>query len=88
MSDQDNAQDDTAAIRRVLVEQQQRNIRGRATLEAQCGQVYDTDEFKRAFVLHGFAAPFVMVTEIKTGRRGSLEFQHMPRFYYNFVPDE
>jgi hypothetical protein len=87
MVDHDKDQDVTGSLRRELVRLQQANIRSRAVLEAQYGKVYDTDEFKRAFVLHGFAAPFVMVTEIKTNRRGSLEFQHMPRFYYSFVPD-
>jgi hypothetical protein len=35
----------------------------------------------------GFAAPYVVVTRRADGQGGSLEFQHRPRFYFNFVPD-
>jgi hypothetical protein len=32
-------------------------------------------------------APFVVVRRKADGRKGSLEFQHHPRFYFNFMPD-
>jgi hypothetical protein len=35
----------------------------------------------------GFAAPLIVVKERKTGKLGSLEFQHSPRFYFNWQED-
>jgi hypothetical protein len=37
--------------------------------------------------VHSFLAPFVVVTEKATGEKGTLEFTHMPRFYFNFIAD-
>jgi hypothetical protein len=58
----------------------------RKRLEAEHGQVWDTDEMCRDFTAIGFAAPFVVVTRNSDGQKGSLEFQHDPRFYFNFQP--
>ena len=44
-----------------------------------------TAEMAEAFTVHSFAAPFVLVTRKSDGERGSLEFTHNPRFYFNFV---
>lgn len=49
--------------------------------------VWDTQEMTSLFDVHSFLAPFVMVTRKSDGVRGSLEFQHRPRFYFNFAPD-
>ena len=35
----------------------------------------------------GFMAPLVVVRRKADGVKGSLEFQHQPRFYFNFVAD-
>ena len=59
----------------------------RQRLEAQYGQVWDTAQLSNDFEVLGFAAPYVVVTRKSEGRKGSLEFQHMPRFYFNFVLD-
>ena len=32
----------------------------------------------------GFAAPFLVVKRKSDGKKGSLEFQHSPRFYFNW----
>jgi hypothetical protein len=56
----------------------------RAQLEAMHGQVWDTAEMQRDFEVTGFSAPFVVVTRKSDGKRGALEFQHRPRFYYDF----
>jgi len=48
--------------------------------------VYDTQQLTSAFEVQGFMAPFCVVKERKTGKRGSVTFQHSPRFYFNFVP--
>jgi hypothetical protein len=34
------------------------------------------------FGVEGFMSPYVVVTRRSTGHRGSLEFQHQPRFYW------
>lgn len=52
------------------------------------GQVWDTEQLKAEFQVHGFLAPFVAVTRLSDGKKGSLTFQHMPRFYFAWSPDE
>ena len=54
---------------------------GREALEARHGRVWDTQELTR-----DYAAPYVVVRRRADGLRGSLEFQHAPRFYFNFEP--
>ena len=56
----------------------------RAALEVRHGQVWDTRGLARDFIVIGFAAPLVVVRRKTDGLRGSLEFQHMPRIYFNF----
>lgn len=60
----------------------------REALEAQHGQVWNTDELGRDFEPIGFMAPFVVVRRRSDGKKGSLEFQHNPRFYFGFSPHE
>ena len=59
---------------------------GREALEARHGRVWDTQELTRDYEVLGFAAPYVVVRRRADGLRGSLEFQHAPRFYFNFEP--
>lgn len=59
----------------------------RKRLEARYGQVWNTDELSAEFEVLGFMAPYVVVRRKSDGRKGSLEFQHDPRFYFNFVLD-
>jgi len=59
----------------------------RKRLEAKYGQVWDTDQLSADFEVLGFMAPYVVVRRKSDGRKGSLEFQHYPRFYFNFVLD-
>jgi hypothetical protein len=59
----------------------------RAELEAQYGKVWDTTELSEEFTAIGFMAPFVMVKQKVSGKKGSLEFCHSPRFYFNYVED-
>jgi hypothetical protein len=40
----------------------------------------------RDFQVLGFLAPYVVVRRRSDGRKGSLEFQHNPRFYFGFSP--
>ena len=60
----------------------------REALEAQYGQVWDTQELAQDFEVIGFLAPLVVVRRKADGRKGSLEFQHgPPRLYFSFVPN-
>ena len=56
----------------------------RKALEAQHGQVWDTTQLQADFKVTGFQAPFVVVERKSDGVTGSLMFQHMPRYYYDF----
>jgi hypothetical protein len=57
----------------------------RVRLEAKYGQVWDTKELQKDFNVTGFAAPFCIVTRKSDNKRGVISFQHMPRFYFEFV---
>lgn len=59
----------------------------RATLEARHGQVWDAEQLRHDFEVLAFAAPFVVVRRRSDSALGSLEFQHEPRFYFNFEVD-
>jgi hypothetical protein len=60
----------------------------RAGLEAKYGQVWNTQQLSEDFSVMGFGAPFVVVKRKSDGVVGSLEFQHHPRFYFNFAEDK
>jgi hypothetical protein len=57
----------------------------RAQLEADYGKVWTTTEMADDFEVIGFAAPFIVVKRKADGQKGSLEFTHMPRFYFNWI---
>ena len=59
----------------------------RKGLEAAYSDVYDMTELKEGFEVLGFLAPYVVVINRETQQKGSLQFTHMPRFYFNFVKD-
>ena len=86
-------EDVTEGIRRVevarinsAVESEDKDAE-RKRLEALYGEVLDTDQVRERFEVIGFMAPFVMVKRKLDGKKGSMEFQHHPRFYFNFVLD-
>jgi hypothetical protein len=58
----------------------------RESLEAKYGQAWDTKELCKDFDVEGFMAPYVVVRRKCDGHVGSMEFQHDPRFYFNFSP--
>ena len=60
----------------------------REALEATYGQVWTTHELSEAFEVIGFMAPLVVVRRKADGVKGSLEFQHNPRFYFHFQPHQ
>jgi len=59
----------------------------REELEAEYGEVLTTDDVREKYEVRSFLAPLVFVTDLKTGKRGTLQFQHMPRFYFDWRED-
>lgn len=93
MNNQDSSNNVTSTIdstedaRRERLEEINSEPGSRPALEAKHGQVWDTTELQRDFKVVGFLAPFVHVCRRDNGEEGSMEFQHQPRFYFNFQPD-
>ena len=79
--------DATEGIRREMMSAINADPNEREALEADYGKVWDTKELQEAFEVLGFMAPFIGVTEKATGRKGSLMFQHRPRYYFSFTPE-
>lgn len=79
--------DPTEPLRRHRLAEINAEPGSREALEEQHGQVWDTAELSGDFEVVGFLAPYVVVRRKADGRKGSLEFQHSPRFYFNFAPD-
>lgn len=78
--------DPTETIRRRQLAEINTQPGSREALEAEHGQVWDTQELARDFQVEGFLAPYVVVRRKSDGQRGSLMFQHNPRFYFGFEP--
>ena len=79
--------DPTEPIRRQRLAEINADPGAREALQSQHGPVWDTNELRRDFDVLGFLAPLVVVRRKSDGVRGSLEFQHHPRFYFNFQPE-
>jgi len=77
--------DTTESFRRDRLVEINTECGSRETLEAKYSQVWDTNQLSKDFQVSSFAAPFVLVRRKSDGAKGSLEFQHFPRFYFNFV---
>jgi len=75
-------------VRRDLCEEINADPGSRESLEAEHGQVWTSDELGVQFRVEGFAAPCAIVRDRKTGIRGTMMFQHSPRFYFSFSPDQ
>ena len=78
--------DPTETIRRERLAEINAEPGSREALEAQYGPVWDTNELSDTFEVTGFMAPYVVVRRKSDGVVGSLEFQHSPRYYFNFEP--
>ena len=77
--------DPTESARRERLTEINAEPGSREALEAEHGQVWSTSELTQDYEVLGFAAPLVVVRRKSDGVRGSLEFQHQPRFYFNFT---
>jgi len=74
--------DHTESIRREMLETNQPHVD-----LAHADKRYTTAEMSAEFTVIGFAAPFVVVRRKADGVKGSMEFTHSPRFYFNFAAD-
>ena len=78
--------DNTESIRREMVSEINANPGSRESFEKEYGQVWNTEELSRDFEVKGFMAPFCVVKRKSDGIKGTLMFQHSPRFYFDFTP--
>jgi hypothetical protein len=76
--------DPTEDVRREMVDEINSAKSDRQLMEVKYGQVWDTKELQQDFEVQGFMAPFCMVVRKFDGAKGTLMFQHMPRFYFSF----
>lgn len=74
--------DPTEDARRTMIETGQPH----ADLAATDGPTWSTEQLQQDFSVIGFAAPFVIVRRKSDGQKGTLEFTHSPRVYFNFEP--
>lgn len=83
--------DPTEPIRRAMVNDINNQVETnnpdeeRQRLEELYGEVWDTNGVWNNFEVTGFMAPFCLVKRKSDGKKGTLAFQHRPRFYFNFV---
>jgi hypothetical protein len=56
----------------------------REDFERAYGQVWDTEQLREAFAVESFCYGLCFVTRKEDNQRGTLDFNHLPRFYYNF----
>lgn len=78
--------DPTESARREMLVEINHAPGSREALQAKYGQVFDTASLQEHFDVLGFMAPVVVVRHKASGTKGSLTFQHSPRFYYGFQP--
>ena len=80
--------DPTENIRRNLVAQINSDPQEREALQAKYGKVWNTQELQEEFIVEGFMAPFVVARRKSDGKKGSLAFQHYPRYYFTWQEDK
>jgi len=80
--------DPTESIRRELVAAINVEPGSRESLEQMYTDVYDKAEVEAKFEVISFAAPFMIVRRKSDDAKGTLMFQHSPRFYFEFTADE
>ena len=52
------------------------------------GETLTTDQLQEAYKVIGFGYGFVAVENIETGEKGSFDFDHSPRLYFNYKKHE
>jgi len=79
--------DETETIRKQRIAEINADPGSRETLRKDHGEVWTTNQLRENFDILGFLAPYVVVRRRSDGAKGSVEFQHNPRMYFNFQPD-
>ena len=79
--------DITETFRRARIAELNAGAGDRESLERRHGAVWDPPGLAAAFDVIGFMAPYAVVIRRSDGRKGSLEFRHDPRFYFNWQED-
>lgn len=64
--------------------------KSREELEAEygVGNVLDTKELAREYVVNGYDAPLLVVTRKSDGCTGTLVCQNAPRYYFGWKPEQ
>lgn len=76
--------DPTESIRRAMIP----NMPAELQKWVEAGKkVYTTEEMSAEFEVIGFMAPFICVKEKSTGKLGSMQFTHNPRYYFDWKED-
>lgn len=75
--------DPTEDIRREMISTGQ----PAADLETTDGPTWTSETLSQDFEVLGFMAPFVVVRRKSDRVKGSLEFTHSPRVYFNWSPE-
>lgn len=83
------AYDPTEQTRRDMVQEINSHPSVKSELESDygVGNVWSTAELSERFEVIAFRAPFAVVREKATGKKGTVMFQHSPRFYFSFKED-
>jgi hypothetical protein len=79
--------DQTETVRRAMTAAINCSPGSREDLESRYGDVWDTSQLQEQFTVLGFCAPFCVVARKSDGVKGSVLFQHSPRFYHSFKPE-
>lgn len=79
--------DQTETIRRAMTAAINAEPGSREDLQSKYGDVWDTSELQDHFTVLSFLSPFCIVARKSDGVRGSVLFQHSPRFYHSFKPE-
>ena len=80
--------DPTYELRKRRSEEINSNPRTREELEKEFGTVWSSKEMGTEFIVDCFLSPLVIVRRRSDGVKGSLLFQHSPRFYFRFFRDD
>ena len=80
--------DETEEVRREMINEINAEPGSREYLETTHDRVYDKSQLLEEFEVLGFMAPVVAVKRRSDGVKGSLTFQHRPRFYFDFKEDK
>lgn len=57
-------------------------------MDTEEGQIWTTDQLREDFEVLAFLAPWVMVKRRSDGAKGTLEFIHRPRVYFDWSPED